>query len=329
MEENDRDRFLNPGPDRDKALLGHPILTGNGQIPTAPIRAAYEDVVDALVQRKPGMCYHGDFRVGKSCAISLLTKILPQSFPKLPIRTIVAKNHEKSTEKALFSDLLFDLMHAVHEKGTAPEKRIRLLNHLGALSQDAGSGQLLLFIDEAQNYWMSDLTRLRDIVNDMERRDIYLTIVFFGDQHLCNMKSALLSAGRRDIVGRFFLQTKEFSALCTADEAEDVLSAYDDHSIASFPMSTDISYSEFFQAKAFSGGWRLREEARYCWNSFADIARCRPDELKVGMQWLTAAIRHFLFRWNPKEITNAAGHEELWRVAVMHSGFDDAFGLGR
>lgn len=329
MSENDRDRFLVPGPDRDKALLAHPIVTGNGHIPTAPIRAAFEDIFDAIVQRRPGMCYHGDFRVGKSCAISILSKILPQSFPNLPIRTIVAKDHEKSTEKALYSDFLFDLKHAAHEKGSAAEKRIRLLNHFGALAQDLGSGQLLLFIDEAQNYWISDLTRLRDMVNDMDRRDIHMTIVFFGDQHLCDMKSALLSAGRRDIVGRFFLQTKTFNALSSDGEAEEVMNAYDDPRVASFPAATDISYSEFFQPEAFSDGWRLYKEARCCWEAFADVARCKPQALQIGMQWLTAALRHFLFNWQASTAKGVADREDLWRAAVVQSGFGDAFGLGK
>lgn len=316
---------LRPGKARDDAYLSHPMVTGLVEIPTPQIQEAYEAILVAVVKRRPALCFYGDFRVGKSYAISFIQRSLPQSFPSLPIRSVIAKDHEKPTEKALFSDLLFDLGHALHDVGGAPDRRIRLIEHLKAMAESKASNRLLLFIDEAQNYSIKDLTRIRDLVNDIHRFGITLTIIFFGDHKLVEMRAALVSARRKDLLGRFFLAQTEFRPITSVEEVQEILRVIDDPEISSFPIGSCVSYSEFFQQELYGAGWRLANEAPLCWQAFASVARCATSDLQVGMQWFMSAVCDFL------STTNIAGHPpdnlQIWLDVVRSSGFGMAYGL--
>ncbi|UAN03652.1 ATP-binding protein [Achromobacter mucicolens] len=320
-----RTQVLNPGTARDEAYLDHPLVTGRVEIPTPEVQRAYEETVAAIVKRRPGLCYYGEFRAGKTFAISLLQRNLPQSFAHLPIRSIVAKDHEKPTEKALFSDMLFDLDHAAHDKGSAPDRRIRLIEHLRSLACDRGSDKLLLFVDEAQNYSIPDLSRLKDIGNDLGRIGISLTVIFFGDCRLLNMRAALTSRQRTDIVGRFFLHSRPFNSVNSLEDACSILRALDDPEVSSYPPGSGISYTEFFQHPMYSRGWRLTDEAPKCWQAFATIGRCAAEDLRVGMQWFMSTASDFLFGQHSLDVDRLPA----WIAAVKASGFESANGIQR
>jgi len=318
-----RSRILNPGQTRDEAYLTHPIVTGLVEIPTPEVQRAYDETVEAIVKRRPGLCYYGEFRVGKTYAISLLQRNLPQSFAQLPIRSIVAKDHEKPTEKALFGDMLYDLEHLGHDKGSAPDRRVRLLEHLIAIAGDQGSDRFLLFVDEAQNYSIPDLSRLKDLGNDLQRVGISLTVIFFGDCRLLDIRAALSSSKRRDIIGRFFLHPQPFNAVTSLDDAYAILRSLDDPDVSSYPAHSDISYTEFFQPQMYSHGWRLADDAPACWQAFAGVAKRPLDDLRVGMQWFMSAVSAFLCEQHSME----ADHVPAWSLAVRASGFESANGI--
>ncbi|WP_454690287.1 ATP-binding protein [Achromobacter aloeverae] len=323
-----RETILSPGMVRHSVYETHPMVTNSVMIPTPPLIEAYDIVAEALVHRRTGVCFFGDFRVGKTKGIDLIRETLPQTFPKLPTCLISAKDHDKPTEKALYTDMLRDLRHAAADVGTATARRHRLVSYFQTLTQRSAENRLLLFVDEAQNYSSPDLTRLRDITNDLEREGTTVITALFGDLRLLDIRAALRASNRRDILSRFLLNLYPYRALSSEKDVRTTLAAMDDPAVSEYPRHSGISFTEFFLPDLYASGWRLADESAHCWNAFTAIAGGHEEGLAVGMQWIASAVKGFLFpHWEERTINRNFSHQ-LWHSAVMGSGFASAFGLG-
>lgn len=314
--------ILTPGPIRESAFEAHPLVTNTALLPTPPVQDAYQVIATAIVHRRPGVCFTGDFRAGKSKAIALIRASLPETFPRLANFSISAKDHDSPTEKALYMDMLSDLRHAAPMRGTAMECRTRLLGLLLAHTENRAA----LFIDEAQNYSIPDLTRLRDLTNDMDRNGISVTTILFGDHRLLQMRQVLEANGRRDLLGRFFLFQHTFRSLRDQADIKLTLGILDDPQMSEFPEGSGISYTEFFFPTWFATGWRLADEASKCWHAITNFTKAHP-QVGVGMQWMATILLEFvLATWDKPDLDLTSTVRE-WYQSVERSGLQLAIGV--
>lgn len=193
--------LLQPGEDRDQTFETHPIVTDRAKIPTPAVKEAFDIIKAAIVHRDPGVCFVADSRFGKTFGIDVLRQTLPQCFPKLPVFSVIAKDHDRPTERSLYTDILLDCRHGVADTGTAIARRMRLLNMWVATIQASGDDRLVLFIDEVQNWTESDYTRIRDLSNDLASHGIRLITVLFANPRLLSSRDSLIIAQRTDLIG--------------------------------------------------------------------------------------------------------------------------------
>lgn len=312
---------------RDQAFEVHPIVIDKAKIPTPAIKGAFEDIRSAIVHRDPGVCFVAESRFGKTFAIDVLRETLPQSFPRIPMFSVVAKEHDRPSERSLYTDLLMDCQHGVTDSGTAMARRIRLLNLWLATVQASGGDRLVLFVDEAQNWAEEDFTRVRDLSNDVGLSQFRLITLLFAHPNLLSTRASLLTSKRTDLIGRFMLHPRVFKGVsCLADLIE-VMKCYDDAEISEFPVGSGISYSQFFRPDAFRAGWRLVREAGPCWAAFSAEAGKHGGHYQVGMQWVASAIRNFLYVHWDLEHGNPPGGGDVWTEAVSASGFEFSLGV--
>ncbi len=186
--------LLEAGTERDQAFEIHPIVTDKAKIPTPMIREAFDVLTGALVHHEPGVCFIAESRYGKTFAIDVLRQTLPQSFPSVPTHSVVAKGHDRVSERTFYSDLLLDCGHSLSDSGTATARRIRLLNMWLATAEIMSSDRLVVFVDEAQNWTQGEFTFLRDVSNSLATRGVRLIVILFGHPGLLTTRASLIGS---------------------------------------------------------------------------------------------------------------------------------------
>lgn len=319
--------LLRSGAERDQAFEMHPVVTDKAKVPTPAVKDAFEVIRSAIVHRDPGVCFVADSRFGKTFAIDVLLETLPQSFPQLAIFSVVAKGHDRPSERSFYTDLLLDCGHGVTDSGTALARRIRLLNLWHVTVQASGDDRLVLFVDEAQNWGEEEYTWLRDISNDLASHGMRLVTSLFAHSGLLAIRSSLLASKRTDLIGRFMLHPDVFSGVSSLSGLVEVMRCYDDPEVSEFPTGSGISYSRFFRPQMFCAGWRLEKEAGPCWAAFSAEAGKHRGHYQIGMQWIASAIRNFLYAHWQIEHGEPAVLGDIWKEAVSASGFEFSLGV--
>ncbi len=320
-----RKSTLEPGEARDRLYEDHPVTKNEVAVATPPLKEAYQIIQDVIVHRDPGTCLPGPYRSGKTTTIHRTVSQLNVTFPNLPVGIALAKGHDAFTQGTFFSDLLQDFDHGGALRGTTQEKRIRCLNMLVGQARSLNSDRYLLMVDEGQNWGEPQWTWLRDLANDMgDKKHVRLITVTFGlSADLTKLRTLLISRGRTDLLGRFLLHSREFRGLRNVEELRETLMAYDDPEQHSYPIGSDICYTEFFMPLAYKGGWRLADEADRMWDEFRRVAqRSAKVAGNIGMNWIGGAVRNFLFAESLKDGPGYAGTPMIWELAVEASGYE-------
>ncbi len=320
--------FLTPGMEREQMFARHPVVTDKAKLPTPPIKESFEVISSAIIHHMPGVCFAAEARYGKTYGIAHLLQALPQRFPHLPIYSVNAKEHDRPSERTFYTDLLQDCGHGLSDSGTAAARRQRLLNLWFSRTQAVSSNQLLIFVDEAQNWNEYFFTFLRDLSNDLASRDVGLIVVLFAHPSFLIVRTSLLAGQRTDLIGRFMLHPTQFRGVSSQNDLIEIAKCYDNPDISEFPPGTGISYSQFFRPDAFSmNNWRLESEAVQCWSAFTQASKKQSGHFQIGMQWIANAIRDYFYTYWNIEHGEVFPDKDLWEKAVESSGYLTTLGV--
>ncbi|MDH4416857.1 MULTISPECIES: hypothetical protein [unclassified Acidovorax] len=291
-----RKHALFDGEMRQAHYLSHPVVTDSLHLATEPVKEVFEVVQHLIIHRFPGSPFIGAFRMGKTHTIQILCDELRRIFPKLAIGTLIAKKHDKPTEKAFWGDALDDYEHGASLYGTAPERRRRFMSMIVSAVLSVNGDQYVFFVDEGQCWTLSEWVWMRDLTNDLKRRGIRTTTIVFAHEELNVLRDMLISTGRTDLIGRFFHTPYVFRGLRNESELQSMMQCLDDPSKHEHPCGSGICMSEFFLPAAYCAGWRLATEAPHLWAAFGQVAARQGRIAKdIGMQWVMSSIRAWLF----------------------------------
>lgn len=316
------ENLLGPGPERDLLYAAHPVVRNNVRIATAPVIEAEHAVRAAILHRDPGTYFIGEPRLGKTTTIEMIQSVLPQSFPNVPVFDFIAKTHQKQSEKTFYGDLLTDLDRPPGPGISTSERRNTLLNHVLASCRTQHSDRAIVFVDEGQSWGSSEYGWLRDLTNDWRKSQVICVTIVFAHPNLENhVKVQFLRQDRSDLTGRYLVSLHTFRGLSNLEELRDAFEAYDNPKRHQFPHGSGICYSQFFFPRAFQRGWRLREEAAIAWSLF--IAYSKPANrasASLGMQWVSGAIRNFIFAGIDPIQPGVSGR--LWTEAIRSAVYN-------
>lgn len=320
-----RESALREGSARDVLYEDHPVVRNDVRIATPPVQEAYDIVCQVIVHRDPGTCLIAQARIGKTTSIAKIKQELAQTFPGLPVGTVIAVGHSSRSERVLFGDILADYQHSRARAGTAEERRDRLAQLWLAECRAAHSERYLLLVDEGQNWDEDEYNALRDVTNSVRKLGIAVITVIFAHPELMRLRARLQARRRTDLIGRFLLTPRQFRGLADVEELRRTLIAFDDAGIHRYPEHSDICYSEFFMPFAYASGWRLSLEADRLWSAFDTVSRRggQPGG-NLGMQWVLGAVRNFLFSEAQNDRIAFDGKEQSWLYAVEASGYEAA-----
>lgn len=315
---------LVPGLQRDEIYASHPVVRNTLQITTGPVIEAGEAIREAIFHRDPGTYFLAEPRTGKTTAIDIVKKVLPQALPMVPMLDFIAKSHCSRSEKNFFGDLLLELQHAGGLVGTAVDRRIRFLNFARSVCELKRSDLIVMFFDEGQNWGEFEYELLRDAINDLRKAGVTCITIIFGHPNLDKkVRQDLLRNGRTDLIGRFLVTPIRFRGIQAKSELREILDAYDNASRYEYPPGSGLSYSEFFMPQAFSEGWRLSEEIDFAWPAFESLGgRGGSASISLGMQWVTAAVRNLLYEIELQSRHDLESTSTCWEHAVRAASYE-------
>lgn len=300
----------------------HPVVRSQIGLPTPAIRSAFDVVANTALQRAPGCCFYAESRFGKSSAIEVLMQQLSKIFPEMPMYNLNALWHARFSELVFMGELLGACSHVMATSGKFEQRRARLVSFLWSQAKSRGSDRIFIFVDEAQNWHEPQLTMLRDIANDLAMHHrVRLIAVFFGTQELQALRTTLIQAGRKDLIGRFMIHIYNFKGTVSLDELTMIMGMYDDVDVSEYPESSGRCYSEYLLPLAYASGWRLTQEAPKLWNQFRQAAQASGGLGEIGMQWVADSIRHFFILEIEFDHPGLSGSDKAWASAVFQSGF--------
>lgn len=323
-------RAARPSAANIELLDSHPVVANRAYLPTPPIIRAYWELSEAVAERDPGVSFVAFSRFGKTFGISVLADQLASAFPNVPILCVNASQHSRYVEATFLSELLQGCTRTPAPTSTTKALILRnkLIRYVWTLAESRGSDRVVLFVDEAQNWGEPELTALRDISNDLALLAKVLLIVnLFGAPALANLRSALLQAGRTDLIGRFMVQQFEFQGIGSVEDLAATMECYDDVEKSEYPVGSGVSYSAFFMPFAFLDKWRLKHEAALAWECFQKAARPHGGFRQIGMRWVASAIKRFLMEQSEFDRANFRSDEKMWERAIQKSGFVRTLGV--
>lgn len=310
---------------RHEYYLSHPLVNDSLRLATESVKEAFHIVQHLIIHRFPGAPFVGAFRMGKTITIQILCDELRRVFPKLAIGVLIAKKHDKPTEKAFWGDALDDCGHGASLYGSAAERRRRFMALIVASVRSLNGDHYVFFIDEGQCWSLLEWVWMRDLTNDLNNRGIRTTTIVFAHEELNALREMLISVGRTDLLGRFFLRPHVFRGLRNREELSAMMKCLDDPSRHEYPIGSGICMSEFFLPEAYGAGWRLAQEASPLWAAFERVA-ARQGRIAgdLGMQWVISSVRAWLFLVAQHDSTGFAPASQFWTDAVDASSYQSS-----
>lgn len=304
----------------------HPIETGKYDIPTNEINKLYEKVKESIEDRLPGTVVHGRPRLGKTRAIAYLMKALPLDFDRLPIFSLLCREHSKASEDVFFTEILKDIGHGFYNSRNAVLKRERLLKFLLEQADVAGQNRIVFFIDDAQRLHDIQYGWLMDISNELDRFGINLTVFLVGQNELLNQRSVFFEEEKYQIIGRFMVEPYRFYGIRTIEDLHECLLCYDEG--AYYPHDSDWSFTRYYFPDAFERdeGFRLSLYSEQLFNVFVSLRQEAgiSKSLEIPMQYVTRTIEHALKRFGCEGRDVEELNINIWKKAIKSSGYIEA-----
>ena len=266
-----------------------------------------------------GAIIYGRPRVGKTRAILYITRELQEKYgPELPVYVYNVTSHAVS-DKKFYQELLLAVGHPEFEKGTTTVLKNRLLNSLVASASVTKSKKVVLFIDEAQNMSVNDFEWLMDIYNNLSLWDIHMVSFLFGSLELKSLKSALIMAQKKQIIGRFMVDEFNFKGIMGARYIAVTLLNFDT------PISNNgelLTLTQVYFPEAFADGHRISACASEIMEAFAEVMKEHNIHIDdIPMQYYMGALKYCLCEYGKSGKSIYFPDKSAWRDAVHNSGF--------
>lgn len=300
----------------------HPVVMQKYIVATHSIDGLYQRVKRCIRLRVPGALVFARTRYGKTYATRYVATALKGDFPNIVTFTFLCKKAKIPSEMAFFTNLLFALDHPKAESGTAPQKRIRVVNKLIEKLANSKQNILVVFADEAQKLELEDYVWLCEVHDELEKRGYRMITFLVGQPQLKNRKTAFKEARHTQIVGRFMIDEIEFRGVCSAEEAASCLQGYD---TTCFPVGSQWTLTRYFLPQAWDRGLRLVSQAGTLWQEFEDshLDGGFRTAVEVPMTYFTRTVEIALMDLC-KDSDTFEFTPGLWKQAVEESRFSHA-----
>lgn len=290
-------------------------------IPTKSILDLQSKVIEWISMNDCGAIIYGESRVGKTRAIRYLASHLKEKYgSQLPVYTMNATD-QIPTQKNFYATVLGALGHEEAYKGTAVQMRQRIVNRIIVNALDTKYRRAVLFVDEAYLLSIKEYTWLIDLYNELNLKNILLTVFLVGTPELKEQKSGFIRAGKKQIVLRFMVNEFEFKGITSLRDAMICMASIDKpFKIPGY--NSDIILSKLFFPKAYESGYEMVNFAEDLWNAFK-IVKQQNDihDDQIVMKHFMAAITYCFRKYGAYNEAVFAPTTDEWINSIVDSGF--------
>lgn len=308
----------------------HPIVTATAHISTVSLLKAYRVIKKRARRGRSSLAFWAHPLTGKSYALEVIVRLLRRDYPGCAVLNYEAssKSKNRSAESlaeqvwvptslgGFLESMLDELEFEPKRQRLTAGKKWQLKAALYALAVE--SGRFFLLIDEAQELIEAEFCWLKEIINFLCKKNIFVTVVLFGQSELKGRK-ALLKKGRSDLGARFIDKLFEFEGIKTVDDLRDFLKQCDEHS--EYPEGSGFSYTEFLWPEAYRSGFRLASCADHLWTALTAITPLGKGAQSIKMQWVAFALGEFADLTKKKDCMGFVSDQDLWHSAVKKTEY--------
>jgi len=311
------------GPDELTMLYTHMLSSIDFTIPTIAILDLAAAVDTWINGGDCGAIVYGRPRVGKTRAIHYISGELKRKYGKnLPVYVLNMTEHNPS-QKYFYSEILKVIGYYEAHKGTASMMKERLVRILFLEARETQYRRVVLFIDEAFLLTEKDFIWLMDIHNNLDMRNIHLTVLMFGTNELKSIKSAYCQARRFQIVDRFMVEEYEYKGVASAKDALACLHNMD-VALTSYPGKPILTQT-FFPG-AFANKKRLAACANILWDVFLDLSQDNNiPATDIPMKYFMKAVVFCLKNYGQYGKGVYFPDKIAWADSVSNSGYIKSF----
>lgn len=274
----------------------------------------------------------GSPRFGKSTATQFIKRMIPKTYPGLPVVIHIARFHTKADEARFFKELLISSGLGVPPGREAVDRLNRLWRSWWACASNVRERRIILIIDEAQKLSAAEYSWLIDLYNLLGQNGVTVTVLLFAQPELVNSRVIFQQSNRGDIIGRFMVTVENFDGICNESELAKVLRCLDDPVVSEYPAGSQCACTRFFVPRAYAAGWRLETQSRPLWSAFERVAADTDEKaiskgVSVGMTWVKAAVQNALQQLMKEDDARMRATDKQWIEAVQRSNFAQSLGV--
>jgi hypothetical protein len=301
----------------------HPIVTGNYRIATPAIEEFHALITRCLRYRITGALIYGASRIGKTRAIEYLRLLLTETHSKITTYHVQAEHKPRHAEGPFLSNMLEAVGYPDPDRGSNTTKRFRLINKIKESCIRAGSGTVMIFVDEAQRYDGNEYEWLRDVHDHLDRLQIKLYTFLVGQQDLLSVKTNFQKAGQTQIVARLMVEELAFFGIRNAQDVATCLAGYGQ---TTFPRESGWTFTRFYLPQAVGAGYRLINDAQMLWDAFLKSHNKSgfASPMEIPMESFTRAVEIVLKDSQLQDAPTYRPSADLWTSAVRNSGYVQA-----
>jgi len=306
-------------PYEQSMLYAHMLSSIDFTIPTIAILDLAAAVDSWISDGDCGAIVYGRPRVGKTRAIHYISKELKKKYGKdLPVYVLNMTDH-KPSEKYLYSEFLKAIGHCEAHKGTSSMMKERLINALILNSKETQYRRVVLFIDEAFMLTEKDFIWLMDIYNNLDMRNVHMTVLMFGTNELKSIKSAYCQARRFQIVDRFMVEEYEYKGVASA---KDTLACLHNMDVVLSSYPGKLILTQTFFPGAFMDKKYLAGCANVLWDAFLDLSQANNMlGVDIPMKYFMKAVVYCLKTYGIYGKGIYFPDKTAWADSVSNSGF--------
>ncbi len=296
------------------------FVSNEFNITTTAILNLQNKILSWLANGTPGAIIYGRPRIGKTRAILYISNSLRAKYgPELPIYVLNATVHTP-TDKFFYSELLKTIGHAEFDRGTATVLKDRLLNAMTVTACSTKSRKIILFIDEAYNFTEKDYKWLMDVYNNLNLRNIHLTVFLVGSEELKACKNGLILARQHQIVGRFMVEEDNFHGIISIKDITICLLNFDK------PLNfgnENIILTKHYFPEAYEEGKRMSDCAQELMHEFNKVMKEMyiPVTSDIPMMYFINTIKFCMNEYGIRKKSIYFPDAEAWRNSIINSGY--------
>ncbi len=316
-------QILQPGSVRDELMDKHPLTIDQQLLITPTMNALFRRAAKAIKFRLKGLAAFGPPGMGKTCGVTGLSLMLAKAYPNIPVFDVIALPHDDFTEKTLWIDII---PKGKKTRNTSAKEIFRdLVALMAAAAQAARSQMVILIIDEAQHWRISEWRYLKGLTNILGKANgdnVRLLTISLGQSSLhtqiLNLKNE--PDDGEDLRIRFFDNPHAFSGFENAAGLHFVLGQLDSAEFTEFPDGSGVCYTEFFAPEAYAAGWRIATEAERMWLHLCEHV---PGTQSISAAVVFKALRQFLWNAAEEDGIGFRGDDRRWGLAIKGWDLDD------